>query len=57
MDKHTRRELLITQLRMALGELTSPFTFKHDTSIVFTIGDMEFEYTEEDLKETIHDGI
>ena len=46
----TKRQLLITQMRAALGDLTRPEL--DDTTLVFTIDEVEFEYTEENLHET-----
>jgi len=48
-----RREQLIQQLRYALGQIQNPSLFDYDETLVFEIGDMEFEFSEEQLEDSI----
>ena len=49
----TRRGQLIAQMRAALHDLQSPAHFEYNETIVFTIGDMDFEFDEESLEEDL----
>ena len=47
----TKHQLLIKQLRSALNDLQRPNYFDEESSLIFTIDEMEFEYEEEQLEE------
>jgi len=44
-----KRQLLIKQARAMLRDLTSPAFFDYDSSLVFVIDEVEFEYCEDEL--------
>jgi len=46
-----RREQLIRQMRTALNDLQSPAFFDHNETLTFTIGDLDYEFDEESLKD------
>ena len=47
----TKRQELINQMRAALNDLQSPAFFDYNETLTFTIGDLDYEFTEEDLEE------
>jgi hypothetical protein len=51
MNEPTKRQQLISQARGMLRDLQSPAYFDTNETLLFTIGDMDFEYTEENLEE------
>jgi len=51
MDRATRRQALIGQLRSALNAMTDPRRSEIDGDIEFDIAETTFNFTHEDLEE------
>lgn len=49
MNMPTKRQVLINQARTLLNDLQSPAFFDHNETLAFTIDEVDFEYSEEDL--------
>ena len=51
MSKETRRQQLIRQMREALNDLQSPSFFSRESTLTFTIGDLDYEFDESSLEQ------
>ena len=52
-ERQTRRQQMIAQSRSLLNHLQSPAFFDYNETLTFEIADIEFEFTSEDLEESI----